>query len=139
MGMFKNMKDAMGQAGGAMDMAKQAQQQAGGMSGTDLKGGLAARGELEGQGHEQNRILGIGGPGSATIKSHVDTGEVVAGNPVWILEVEVTPEGAAPYTVQKREIISSVAMSGYSDGTTMQCRIDPADQNVIAFGDKPFM
>ena len=41
--------------------------------------------------------------------------------------------------MQKREIISSVAMSGYADGTTMPCRIDPADPNVFAFGDKPFM
>jgi hypothetical protein len=139
MGMFKNMKDAMGQAGGAMEAAKAAQQQAGGLSGTDMQGGLQARGALEGQAHEQNRILSVGAPGSATIKSHVDTGENVAGNPVWILEVEVSPEGGSPYTVQKREIISSVAMSGYSDGTTMPCRIDPADQNVIAFGDKPFM
>lgn len=33
----------------------------------------------------------------------------------------------------------SVAMSGYADGTTMPCRIDPADPNVFAFGEKPFM
>ena len=138
MGMFKNMKDAMGQVGDAQQAAAAAQQQAG-ISGTDMGAGLQARGALEGQAHEQNRILTIGSPGSATIKSHVDTGEQVAGNPVWILEIEVAPEGGSAYTVQKREIISSVAMSGYADGTTMPCRIDPADTDTIAFGDKPFM
>jgi len=102
-------------------------------------GGISARGALEEQAHEQNRILSIGNPGSATIKGHLDTGEQLAGNPVWILEIEVTPEGGTAYTVQKREVISSVAMSGYADGTTMPCRIDPADADAIAFGDKTFM
>jgi len=63
----------------------------------------------------------------------------VAGNPVWMLEIDVTPESGSAYSIQKREIIASVAMSGYADGTTMPCRIDPADGNTIAFGDKPFM
>ncbi|HYI37162.1 MAG TPA: hypothetical protein VEX39_11180 [Thermoleophilaceae bacterium] len=139
MGLFKNMKDAMGQVPDAQQAAAAAQQQAGGLSGTDAGGLMQARGALEAQAHEQNRILSIGSLGSATIKGHVDTGEQVAGNPVWMLDLEITPEGGAPYGVQKREIISSVAMSGYADGTTMPCRIDPADPNTIAFGDKPFM
>lgn len=131
MGLFKNMKGTMGQVDAA--------QKAGGMSGLNLGQGLNDRGALEEQAHEQNRILRIGSAGSATITSHVDTGEQVAGNPVWILDVAVTPDGGPAYTVQKREIISSVAISGYADGTTMPCRIDPADQRVIAFGDKPYM
>lgn len=159
MGLFKNMKDAkdaMGQAGGMGEQAAQAQQmadeamkQAGyGGAAADVnmanapamaQQGIADRGALEAQAHEQNRILGIGSPGVATIKGHVDTGEQVAGNPVWMLEVEIAPEGGSPYTVQKREIISSVAMSGYADGTTMPCRIDPADPGTFAFGEKPFM
>jgi hypothetical protein len=161
MGLFKKAKDqiaeatqAAQQAGGMADQAAQAQQmadqamqQAGyGAGGVNMgnaaevaQQGIADRGALEAQAHEQNRILGIGSPGVATIKGHVDTGEQVAGNPVWILDVEIAPEGGAPYTVQKREIISSVAMSGYADGTTMPCRIDPADPNTFAFGEKPFM
>ncbi len=154
MGLFKKAKDgmaqaqdAMGQAAAAQKMADDAMAQAG-MAGQSVNMGNAAqmtqqmgadRGALEQQAHEQNRILGIGSPGVATIKGHVDTGEQVAGNPVWVLEVEIAPEGGAPYTVQKREIISSVAMSGYADGTTMPCRIDPADPNTFAFGEKPFM
>jgi hypothetical protein len=69
----------------------------------------------------------------------VDVGETVAGNPVWILDLEITPEGGAPYGVQHREIVSSVAMGSYADGTSLACRIDPADRQKIAFGEKPFM
>lgn len=154
MGLFKKAKDQMAQAQDAMSQTAGAQQMAddamaqAGMAGQSVnmgnaaeiaQQGMADRGALEQQAHEQNRILGIGSPGVATIKGHIDTGEQVAGNPVWVLEVEIAPEGGAPYTVQKREIVSSVAMSGYADGTTMPCRIDPADPNTFAFGEKPFM
>jgi hypothetical protein len=138
MGLFDKMKDSMAQAQEAASQAQQVQSNSG-MSGLDVQGGLQARGEMEALAHESNRILGVGAPGTATIKGHVDTGEQVAGNAVWILDVEVAPEGGAAYTVQKREIVPAITMSGYADGTTMPCRIDPADQNKIAFGEKPFM
>ncbi|HEX8742278.1 MAG TPA: hypothetical protein VF712_04010 [Thermoleophilaceae bacterium] len=145
MGLFKNMKDAMGQANdamaGAQQMQQQAEQQAGGISAGPggMGAAVAARDSLQGQAQEQNRILTIGSPGQALIKGHVDSGENVAGNPVWIFDLEVTPEGGAPYAVQKREIVSSMAMGSYADGTSMACRIDPADPQKIAFGEKPFM
>ena len=138
MGLFDKAKEAMAQSGDAMKMAEAAEQNAG-MSGLDVAGGMAARGEMETAAHENNRVLTVGSPGQATIKSHVDSGEQVAGNAVWILEVEVAPEGGGPYTVQKREIVPTISMNGYADGTTMACRIDPADNQNIAFGDKPFM
>jgi hypothetical protein len=138
MGLFDKAKEAMAQSGDAMKIAEAAEQNAG-MSGLDVAGGMAARGEMETAAHENNRILTVGSPGQATIKSHVDAGEQVAGNAVWILELEIAPEGGEPYTVQKREIVPTISMSGYADGTTMACRIDPADNQNIAFGDKPFM
>jgi hypothetical protein len=139
MGLFDKAKEAMAQSGDAMKAAEQAQQNAGGLSGLDGAGITAARGEMETAAHENNRILTVGSPGQATIKSHVDSGEQVAGNAVWILEVEVAPEGGEPYTVQKREIVPTIAMSGYADGSVLPCRIDPADNTKMAFGDKPFM
>lgn len=138
MAMFDKMKDSLAQAGAAQEMAKQAMQGTGGIGGLDVRQGLEARGELEAASHESNRILGVGSPGTATITGHVDTGEQIAGNAVWILDVQVTPEGGASYTVQKREIVPAITMSGYADGTTMPCRIDPADPQKIAFGEKPF-
>ena len=141
MGMFKNMKDAMAGANEAMANAQQMQQQqyGGGMPGGGVAGAMAARDSLQGQAHEFNRILTVGGAGTALIRGHVDAGEQVAGNPVWIFDLEVTPEGGAPYPVQHREIVSTMAMGSYPDGTSMACRIDPADPQKIAFGEKPFM
>ena len=137
MGLFKGMKDAMSQA---QDASSQWQQQGGaGAGGTDMAGALADRGALETQAHEHNRILSVGQAGTALIRSHVDTGEQAAGNPIWIFDLEITPEGGAAYSVQHREIVSSAAMGAYGDGTSMACRIDPADPQKIAFGEKPFM
>ena len=139
MGFFKHMKDAMG---AAQDM----QQQYGGMGAGGAMPGMgdvgamqAQQNSLQTQAHEFNRILTVGQPGMALIRGHVDAGEQVAGNPVWIFDLEVTPEGGAPYSVQHREIVSTMAMGSYPDGTSMACRIDPADPQKIAFGEKPFM
>jgi hypothetical protein len=144
MGLFKNMKDAMGAADQAMAGSQQMQQQYGGMggmaaAGTNVGQLAADQGSLQGQAHEFNRILTVGQPGMARIRGHIDAGEQVAGNPVWIFDLEVTPEGGAPYGVQHREIVSTMAMGSYPDGTSMACRIDPADPQKIAFGEKPFM
>ena len=102
-------------------------------------GVLDARDSLQGQAHEFNRILGVGRPGTALIRGHADAGERVAGNPVWTFDLEVTPDGDAPYDVRHREIVSTMAVGSYPDGTSMACRIDPADPQKLAFGDKPFM
>ncbi len=138
MGLFKNMK-------GAIDQAAQVQQQyGGGMTRMGVNAGGVAqmatdRDSLQGQAHEFNRILTVGTPASALIRTHVDAGEQVAGNPVWIFDLQVTPEAGQPYIVQHREIVSTAAMGAYPDGAAMACRIDPADPQKIAFGDKPFM
>jgi hypothetical protein len=140
MGLFKGMKDAMGSANQAMEAAQQ-QHGGGGMwaAGTNVGQLASDQSSLQGQAHEFNRILTVGAPGNALIRGHVDAGEQVAGNPVWIFDLEVTPEGAAPYTVQHREIVSTMAMGSYPDGSSMACRVDPADPQKIAFGEKPFM
>ena len=139
MGFLKNMKGAMDQAQEAAAGAAQWQQAGGATGGMDLSGAMASRGALESQAHEQNRILSVGQAGTAVIRGHVDSGENIAGNPVWLFDLEVTPEGGPGYTVQHREIVSSVATGSYGDGTSLACRIDPADPQKIAFGEKPFM
>jgi hypothetical protein len=138
MGFLKNMKDAMGQAQEAAAGAAQWQRN-GGAPGMDVSGAMASRNSLQSQAHEQNRILSVGHAGTALIRGHVDAGENIAGNPVWIFDLEITPDGGAAYAVQHREIVSSMAMGSYGDGTSLACRIDPADPQKIAFGEKPFM
>lgn len=90
------------------------------------------------QADENNRILTVGSPAKATIVSKTDLGQKVAGNDTYQLELEVVPEGGTAYTVKKIEIIPPQVIGGYADGTTMDARIDPADKNKVAFGDKPF-
>jgi hypothetical protein len=109
------------------------------MGGMNAGQAVADRDSLGGQAHEFNRILTVGRPGQAVIRGHVDAGEQVAGNPVWLFDLEVTPEGEAPYVVRHREIVSTMAMGSYPDGASMACRIDPADPQKVAFGEKPFM
>jgi hypothetical protein len=109
------------------------------MFGGNGSGALADRDSLQGQAHEFNRILTVGRPGTALIRGHVDAGERVAGNPVWMFDLEVTPGSEAPYAVEHREIVSTMAVGSYPDGTSMACRIDPEDPQRIAFGERPFM
>ncbi len=142
MGLFKKARGKMSEIGEAQGMADQASKDAG-MDKPDMfnagrvkKQGTAARDDIHAAAEESNRILTVGNPGSVTIVGHTGTGESVAGNPIWILQLEVTPEGGSAYTVEKREIVPRTTASGYADGITMQCRIDPADQNLVAFGDK---
>jgi hypothetical protein len=94
---------------------------------------------IEQQAREQNRILSVGRSGVALIRGHEDTGENVEGNPIWVFDLEVTPSGGEPYEVRHREIVSTAATGGYSDGTAIVCRIDPADPQLIAFGEGPFL
>lgn len=148
MGAFDNLGAAAGgdwakQAADAQAMADQVMKDSGyGATMGEQVGNMGAmagdRAALEAQADEQNRILSVGGKAKITITSKTDLGKKVAGNDTWLLELEVTPEGGKAYTVKKEEIIPSQVISGYADGTTMDGRIDPADKNKVAFGDKPF-
>ena len=100
---------------------------------------LADRQALEAQALEQNRILSAGAPATAFIRGHADTGERAAGNPIWILEVDVSPADGEPYRVRHREIVSAAAIGAYRDRSSIPCRIDRADPGRIAFGDRPSM
>ena len=94
---------------------------------------------LELESVELNRILTVGLPGEALIEDHVDTGAEVAGNPIWVFRLRVTPEGGSGYRVRHRQAVSAAAVDSYPAGSTLACRIDPRDPGRIAFGDRPFM
>ena len=148
MGLMDNAGGAAGgdwakQAADAQAMADQLMKDSGYGSNMDEvvgnTGAMAAdQAALLAQADEQNRILAIGEKAKITITSKTDLGKKVAGNDTYQLTLEVTPEGGKVYTVKKEEIIPSQVISGYADGTTMDGRIDPADKNKVAFGDKPF-
>lgn len=154
MGMFDNpQKGAMGgmspeQIAQAQQMAQQAAQ-AGGYGDADgnitmansaeaMEAMGADRAEIEAQADEQNRILTVGSPATLTITGKTDTGEKVAGNPVYVLHLSVVPEGGDAYTVDKREILSSATIGSYVDGASHPGRVDPADPQKVAFGERPW-
>ncbi len=152
MGLFDGMKGAFGGAAGNTDWAAQAQaaqelaaqqlRDAGYTDGSQVT--MANAGEVGGQmyadrevltayGQELNRIIAVGQPGTSVIVSSVDTGERIAGNPWYQLEVEVTLPGQAPYPVSKREMVAPQFLANYAVGSAHPVAVDPADPQKIAF------
>jgi hypothetical protein len=126
----KAMKDAgYGDSADAVTMAN---------AGAMAESMAADRDKIQANADEINRILTVGGAAKATIISKTDTGEKVAGNSMYQLKLSVVPEGGKAYEVTKIEMIPPQVLTGYADGTTMDARVDPADKNKVAFGDKPF-
>lgn len=150
MGMFDNVGGAAAaggdwakQAADAQAMADQIMKDSGyGATTADAAASApqmaADRDAIQAAADENNRILTVGGKAKLTIKSKTDLGKKVAGNDTYQLELEVVPEGGKAYTVKKTEIIPPQVMGSYADGATLDGRVDPADKNKVAFGDKPF-
>ena len=148
MGMFDNLGGAAGgdwakQAADAQAMADQMMKDSGyGASTADSAAAMPAMAAdqkaIQDAADENNRILTVGGKAKLTITGKTDLGKKVAGNDTYQLELEVVPDGGTAYTVKKIEIIPPSVLSGYADGTTLDGRVDPADKNKVAFGDKPF-
>ncbi len=108
-------------------------------NGAEMAAAMGAdRDRIQAQADEQNRILKVGSPAKATIVGKTDTGEKAGGNPIYQLELKVVPDGGVEYTAKVSQILPSTTLGSYADGTTLDARIDPADKNKIAFGDKPF-
>ncbi|MFF1573171.1 hypothetical protein ACFVWR_10515 [Leifsonia sp. NPDC058292] len=118
------LKDAGYAQGGAVTMAN-----AGSVS-ADM---YADREVLTAYGQELNRIIAVGAKGTSVIRSAVDTGERVSGNPWYQLQVEVTLPGAAPYLVSKREMVAPQFLANYAEGSSHEVAVDPADPQKIAF------
>jgi hypothetical protein len=150
MGLFGKAKGAFGagnsdmaaQAAAAQAMAQQALRDAGytdrspvtmanaGTVGAQMS---ADHDVLNAYGQELNRIIAVGAPGESVIRGLVDTGERTSGNPWFLLDVEVTVPGQAPYTVSKREMVAPQFLANYAVGSAHTVKVDPADPQAIAF------
>src|SRR5687768_6527439 len=119
MGLFDKAKNAFTQAGAqapgqaagqdwaaqaqaAQELANQAMRDAGYTDGapvtmanaSEVSAAMSAdHAVLNAYGQELNRIIAIGQPGTSVIRSAVDTGERISGNPWYQLEIEVTLPG----------------------------------------------
>lgn len=147
MGLFDRVRKAFG--GGAeaqaeaQRLAADAMRQSGYTDGTiptmaDIQGPLGAQmmadqSAVQAYGDELRRITAVGTRGTSVITSSVDTGEQTVGNHWYQLEVQVTLPGQKPYTVSKRELVPTIALAQYAEGTAHDVAVDPADPQKIAF------
>ena len=116
MGFFKQMKDAVNNAG-PMTMPSM--------------GDAAA---VNAQGQEYRRLAQVGRPGNAVITASSDSGDRAAGNTVALLDLDVTPESGQSYPVSLRYIIAGSDLGPYAPGSSYSVRIDPENRENVPFG-----
>jgi hypothetical protein len=123
MGLFKQMKEAMGNKPTA-EM----------MSGAMTMPTTDDRDRAMAQGNEYKRLMEVGLIGSAVITSATDSGERAAGNMIASLELDVKLEGGEPYPVSMSFMIAGTDLGPYAPGSAYPVRIDPADRENVTFG-----
>jgi|Tabmets5t2r1_1033131.scaffolds.fasta_scaffold168970_1 hypothetical protein len=115
---FKDMQDQAQQA------AQAAQQSAAGMGGM---GGAAAEAQ------KAQKIAQSGVKTPATLTSMTETGnkDPLSGGVEYAIEVEVKPEGGAPYTATFNQQLIQQSVDSYKDkvGQDITVNVDPDDPN----------
>lgn len=101
--------------------------------GADLRERMQADHDvLNAYGQELNRVIAVGTPATGIITGAVDTGERTSGNAWYLIDIEVTIPGGAPYTVAKREMVAAQFLGNYAIGSAHGIAVDPADPQNIA-------
>ena len=116
MGFFKQMKDAMDNAG-PMTMPS-----------------MSDAAAVNAQGQEYRRLAQVGRSGNAVITAATDSGERAAGNAVAQLELQVTPEGGDTYPVSLRYIVAGTDLGPDAPGSSFSVKIDPENPQNVTFG-----
>jgi hypothetical protein len=81
---------------------------------------------------EARRLLQVGLKGLATVMAVRDTGVKVDDNPETELDLQVALDGADPYEVTHRQVISRVAIDSFWPGAKVPVRVDPQNpRNVL--------
>ena len=123
MGLFKQMKEAMGNKPTA-EM----------MSGAMTMPSMGDRDRVMAQGNEYKRLMQVGLVGNAVISSASDSGERAAGNMVANLDLQVTPDGGEAFPVSLSYIIAGTDLGPYAPGASYPVRIDPENRENVTFG-----
>lgn len=134
MGLFKGMKDAMGDAKSMQEQAMAAMGSTGGMQVGEMPAGTAQdAATLNATGAEMRRLWAEGLDGDATIRDFTDTGERLAGNTVLDLDLIVTVAGGEPYATTLRMTIAGGDTSAYLPGSQYAVKVDPVDRTNLTF------
>lgn len=123
MGLFSRARDVARQAGAGLE------------HGLTTPSGkqLAARDRVQGQAQHFKALRETGVDGTAVIVEIVDTGDLVAGNPVHDFHMDLTLADAAAERVVHREIVSSAAVGKYPIGEPRKVRVNPEDHADLTF------
>src|SRR3954466_9485107 len=89
--------------------------------------GAEVMGDMQAQNATSRRLRAPGRQGTATVTAIRDTGLTVNENPQVELDLQVQVDGAAPYAVTHRQVVSRVAIPAFQPGATVPVRVDPAD------------
>jgi hypothetical protein len=123
----------MGLFGRAKEVAKQA---GSGLSyGTMTSPGrqLAARDSIQGQAQHFKQLRDSGIDGTAVIVEIVDTGDLMAGNPIHDFHMDLTLADADAERVIHREIVSSAAVGRYPLDEPRKVKVNPEDHTDLTF------
>src|SRR4051795_1924801 len=93
--------------------------------------GASVMADMKPQNAPSQRLMATGRKGTATVTAIRDTGLTVNENPQVELDLQVTVDGAAPYAVTHRQVVSRVAIPAFQPGATVPVRVDPADAHTI--------
>jgi hypothetical protein len=148
MGMFKDMKDAVGVV--RSDELKELKKKADAQPKTSMMDGLKLANQAMDSAQEMQATLAQSGmsmdpmqnmamiagatQGNAVVQAITDTGTQINGAPVVELDLLVTVPGKDPYPVKHRQLLSAVVLPNYQPGKMFSVRVDQTDPTKIIIG-----
>jgi hypothetical protein len=73
-------------------------------------------------------------PGSGTVLSLTDTGQLLADSHVYDIALTVTIDGREPFEVVHRQVLSAAVLGAWQPGKVIALRVDPVDQSKVMLG-----
>ena len=134
MGMFKDMKEAIGvvRSDELKELKKKADAQP---KRSMLEGVKMANAAYDDAMATQAAGAGMAGTaGTAVVNAIRDTGTLINMAPVCELDLTVTVPGREPYAVKHRQLIAHSALARFQPGATFSVRVDASDPTKLVIG-----
>jgi hypothetical protein len=148
MGMFKDMKDAIGVV--RSDELKELKKKADAQPKVSMMDGLKMANKSMDAAQEMQTTMAQSGmsmnpmenmammagatQGNAVVQAITDTGTQINGAPVMELDLEVTVPGKEPYPVKHRQLLAPAVLPNYQPGKMFGVRVDQNDPTKIIIG-----
>jgi hypothetical protein len=145
MGMFKDMKEAIGVV--RSDELKELKKKADAQPKRSMMDGIKLANEAmdnvpmwQQQGAEAQAMAAGAGTyasgiaGNATVNTISDTGTFVSNQPVMELDLTVTVPGREPYQVKHRQLVAQSAIPNFQPGKMFPVHVDQQDPSKIVIG-----